>query len=302
MLHSSADSVATWPGCLRAMLASICVGLIFSAGALLCGAAFTEVASAQETPNESSESDQRWQQLLGTANYLSGMDAGLTEARFSGRPILLFVAYHDDARTELLGEWILRQQRVRARLESFVLVAIDGASESGTEVARRYDRHKMRRQHPYLRFLNPAGDAVGMQIGFVGDAVPFPPAMAKFFLEHSKRALADIKPRLSAAYRKLLKADADLEHALAREKHAKAVKAILAIEKIQHPGAVLDRALAAKERLQALAEKRLQESEALIESDRAAALRHLKKLASEFKGLAAADRARTTLRRLKKKS
>lgn len=247
---------------------------------------------------EATAETRRWTKLVGVAPFVEGYEAGILEARFSGRPMLVFVALHSDARTDMLSEWILRKPTVQQRLSHFVIVTIDADAEP--EVAKRFDRYRMETRHPYLRFVSATEEAVGMQIGFVGDAVPFPPQMPKFFLDHSKKALGEIRPRLTKAYRKLMKADAELTKAMKHDRYRKALKAVAVIEKIQHPGAVMRRAEVAKATLRTLSETELQQSKALLDSDRDAALQRLKKLAADFKGLAAADQARATLRKLKK--
>lgn len=267
---------------------------------LILAASWTAIAADDKPPGTDEGLVQaRWKKLLGATTPVLGFAAGLDEARFSGRPLLVFVAVHGDARTDMLSEWILLRPKVLPRLENMIVVAVDAKKDP--ESARALDRYEMAEPHPYLRFVDPKGEAVGVQVGFVGDAVPFPPQMESFFLKHLGAALRSMQPlRITPAYRKLRSADADLTKAMQRESHGKAVKAVLAIEKIGRAGAEMERAKLARTQLEKLAAVRMTAAEAKVEEDRALALRLFKKVATDFRGLQAADTARARVRELKK--
>lgn len=126
------------------------------------------------------------------------------------------------------------------------------------------------------------GDAKGQQVGapIVG-AVP---------TDQFRQKVQDFAKKIKAGkpskdYATLTAAKSELDAAMSKKKVADALAAIAKIEKVNRPGDLLDGALAKKKELLEDGRKRLDAAKTAAAGDgKDAALKELKKLATEYKG------------------
>ena len=155
-------------------------------------------------------------------------------------------------------------------LQHFTPILVDGDTEK--PICRKYGASGF----PTTVFADMKGEPVLKTVG--AQAVPQFLNMAE---AAAKKARAG-KP--SKDFATLTKANDDLDKALGKSAVAAALDAIARIEKVNRPGAMLDRAVAEKERLLAEGRKRLDEAKAAAEAGDADAVKALRKIAADYKG------------------
>lgn len=157
-------------------------------------------------------------------------------------------------------------------LSGFTPILVDGDVEK--DVCKKYGISG----YPGTVFADAKGEAAGPTI--VG-AVP-----VNTFLEKAQGFAKKIKAgKPSKDYAALMAAQKALEAAQSKQKVADALAAIAKIEKVNHPGKILDDAVAAKKALLEDGRKRLDAAKAATEGDgRDAAVKDLKKIAADYKG------------------
>ncbi len=130
---------------------------------------------------------------------------------------------------------------------------------------------------PTVVFTNRKGEALKKSVG----AVP-----VEQFLATAQAAGKDAgKPKPSKDYKALVTAQEELDAALEKKAPAKAIAAIEKIEKVGRKGRILDAALAAKEKLVAEGKAAVETAVTESDADPAKALKDLKALLREYKGL-----------------
>ncbi len=157
-------------------------------------------------------------------------------------------------------------------LSNFTPILVDGDTEKEAKAKYRVNGY------PNTIFADAKGEPVGQPI--VG-AVP-----VDQFLKQAQDFAKKIKPgRPSKDYATLTAAKKKLDDATAKKQVGPAIAAIAEIEKVNHPGAILDAATAEKARLMDEGRKRLDAAkEAAKADDKAPALVELKKIAQDYKG------------------
>ena len=167
-------------------------------------------------------------------------------------------------------------------LSGFTPILVDGDVEK--DVCKKYGV----KGYPGTVFADAKGESAGPTI--VG-AVP-----VKDFLSKAQDFAKKIKPgKPSKDYATLMAAGKALETAQAKNKIADALAAIAKIEKVNHPGKVLDDALAARKTLLEAGQMRFDAAKAAADgdgkdgdgkdgADKDGAVKELKKIATEYKG------------------
>lgn len=157
-------------------------------------------------------------------------------------------------------------------LSGFTPILVDGDTEK--EVCAKYGV----KGYPHTIFADVKGEAAGAAIS---GAVPTDQFRSK--AQDFAKKIKQGKP--SKDFATLTAAKADLEAATAKKDVAKSLAAIAKIEKVNRPGELLDHALATKKALLEEGQKRLDAAKAAAEGEgKEAALKDLRKLATEYKG------------------
>jgi hypothetical protein len=156
---------------------------------------------------------------------------------------------------------------------NFTPILVDGVHEP--DVAKKFGASGW----PHVAFADAKGDAVGQPIiGYMETPV---------FLQRCEAIAKKIKPgRPSKEFTALAAAKVELDQAVAKKQIAAELAAIAKIEKVNHAGPTLDAALETKKQLLADGAKRLDVAKEAAQGDgKDAALKELRKLAQEFKGV-----------------
>ena len=171
-------------------------------------------------------------------------------------------------------------------LSSFTPVLVDGPNEKAAATKYRANGY------PHTVFADLKGESVKEVGGYVETNV---------FLNAVQDAAKKVRGgKPSKDYATLLAAKKQLDDALAKKQCAAALAAIAAIEKVNHPGATLDAAVAAKKELLDEGRKRLDAAKEAVKADatKPAALKELKKLAADYKGTDIATEAAKLVKEL----
>ena len=164
-------------------------------------------------------------------------------------------------------------------LSKFTPILVDGDTEKS--IVEKYGI----KGYPNTVFANVKGEAAGPAIT---GAVPTPQFLAK--AQDFAKSIKAGKP--SKDFKTLTDAKAELDTAQFQKNVPKALAAIAKIEKVNRPGTILDEAVAAKKALLDEGRKKLDEAKAAAAGDgKDAAVKTLKKLATDYKGTEIGDEA-----------
>ena len=167
---------------------------------------------------------------------------------------------------------------VQKSLQLYIPVIVDGDVEK--DAMSKYGV----RGYPTVKFVSSKGEE---HAGFSGVS------SGGAVIAKGNGALKAMGPiRLTKAFKKLLKARAGLDKAMAKKKTKGIIKAILDIEKIKHKGADLEFAVKEKNRLIAKATKQVDEAKGLMESRPKKAKNILKRVSKDYAGLEIAAEAK----------
>ena len=165
-----------------------------------------------------------------------------------------------------------KDEKVLKIVREFVPILVDG------DVDKEFGSQFSASGYPHVVFVNSRGKELGRVRGYV--------PTAEFLAQATAALKKNGRIRLTKAAKALEKADADLTEARRKGDWRGVLRAVAAIEKIGHVGAVLERAADARTAADAEASSRIAAARALVEEGKADEARKiLSKVRSHFAAL-----------------
>ncbi len=223
--------------------------------------------------------------FTGDLEFISGYEAGMAEAKFTGRPAMLFFVKQGEDKCKVWSGTAFKDTNCKKTLENYVLVIIDGEAEP--EARKKFPS----KGYPFVKFVNAAGERL-CEIWESATPTVFEMAAGRGLGKHGQI-------RYSATYAREVIAADRIETALPLKEFREAIRCIAEIEKINHAGKLLTRAQVVKGELQAEARKRIAAAQQTQASNTANAKLALAAVAREFAGLPEATEADGLARKLK---
>ncbi len=223
--------------------------------------------------------------LHGDLPFLPSLESARAEAAWRGKPLLVFYCLRDDAISLSVADSTFRDAAVAVRASAFVPVLVDA------EADERFGLEHSVKTVPTILLLDREGREAGRSPGNAG------PADVLRVLDEALRRTGPRRPTKEA--RAVEKAAADLEQALAKGEWRSVLRAVVAIERIAHPGPEADAAAKARSAAADESARRLAEAKKLLKDGRRdegrAALRRIVK---DFPGLDAAVEAKNLVKEM----
>lgn len=226
-----------------------------------------------------------WAGYTGDLEFIAGWKAGMAEAKFTGKPAMLFFVKKGEDKCKAWDSTAFKDEACKKTLANFVLVIIDGEKEP--EARKKYPF----KNYPFVKFVNPAGDRL-CEIWESANPTAFEMAAGRGLGKHGQI-------RFTPAYAREVVVGDRLKTAMPLKEYREAIRCVTEIEKLNHAGKILDAAIAAKAELQAEAQKCLAAARKTAAQDPDNGSTLLKAVARDFEGLPEADEAAKAARTLK---
>lgn len=234
-----------------------------------------------------SEGSDPWATHRGNIPFILGYEKGMAAVKDTGKPPMLFITTTWCGYCKKLAGESFTDDGVVKILAKFTPVIVDGDVEK--DICTKYKANGF----PKVVFCDVKGEAVSAVDGYV------PKAEFQAKAEDAAKSIKSGKP--SKEYQALVDAKADLDKALgtagdkpgAKVNVKAALQAIAKIEKLGRPGEIADAAKAAKDKLLAAGQAKLDEARTAFEAgEKDAARKTATSVASDYAGTDLADAAK----------
>lgn len=253
----------------------------------------TRSVKAGPAPVPSTPLGKNWAPLLGKIPFVRGYEAGMKEARFTGRAPMFFVTSCSSAAGRVLGKIAFSDEKICKLLAGYTPILIDAETEEAFMKSRGKGNLLM---DPTLIWEDLDGDTVFTMVGGLPDVfgVDLSEIAVTMFEIPARRTPT---PQPGEAYQELVQLLDQLRAAQKGEDRKAAVRTILAIQGVGLGRAIQEEAAAAEQELTTYADGQLDQAATLLgdKKTRAQGRTLLEALAAVFAGHPLAKRVQELL-------